>query len=358
MGTSVQLLVGTKKGAFVLRGDADRATWKVEGPHCESRPTLHVNADPKTGHLYAGTAGMGEWWSAGVWRSTDLGESWTFSDAGLTYGEGGPDLLKVWHVTRANGALYAGVEPAGLFRSADGGETWEHVKGLREHPSCPEWQPGNGGLCLHSIVADPADPHRMWVGTSAAGTFYTEDGGASWTPRNLNVRNFDEPNKDNSPFGCVHKLVRPADGVGAGVLYQQNHFGVYRTADGGESWQEVSAGLPSDFGFPMAVHPRDPRTLYVVPLEGMGRFMPEGKAAIWRTRDAGDSWERLDKGLPQEHAFTGVLREGLAVDALEPAGIYFGTNTGQIFGSRDEGETWSQIADYLPPIMSIEVAVV
>jgi photosystem II stability/assembly factor-like uncharacterized protein len=141
------------------------------------------------------------------------------------------------------------------------------------------------------------------------------------------------------------------------VLYQQNHFGVYRTADGGESSQEVSDGLPSDFGFPMAVHPRDPRTLYVVPLEGMGRFMPEGKAAIWRTRDAGDSWERLDKGLPQEHAFTGVLREGLAVDALEPAGIYFGTNTGQIFGSRDEGETWSQIVEYLPPIMSIEVVV-
>lgn len=356
MATTVLLLVGTKKGAFVLRGDAGRESWTVDGPYCANRPTLHVNADPQTGQLFAGTAGIEQWYSAGVWRSADLGKSWTFSDTGLTYGEGEPAVEKVWHLMRADGAVYAGVEPAGLFRSDDGGQSWEHVHGLRDHPSCPEWMPGNGGLCLHSIVSDPTDRRRMWVGTSAAGAFYTEDGGATWEPRNRSVRNFDEPILDDSAAGCVHKLISAPQGTG--LLYQQNHFGVYRSRDGGASWQEISAGLPSDFGFPMGVHPRDGRTVFVVPLDGNGRFMPEGRAAVWRSRDAGDTWERLDRGLPQEHAFTGVLREGLATDALDPLGIYFGTNTGQLFGSRDEGETWSQIVDYLPPILSVEVAVV
>ena len=354
-GGSVLLLVGTKKGAFVLRGDPDRADWRLEGPVCETWPTPHFNADPLTGHLYAGTAGFEGFKSAGVWRSTDQGKSWAFSDAGLSYGEDGPFVSQVWHVTRANGALYAGVEPAGLFRSADEGQTWEHVQGLRDHPSRPEWMPGAGGLCLHSIVADPADSRRMWVGTSAAGTFFTADGGQTWAPRNRFTRNFDEVNKDNDVAGCVHKLIRPADGVS--MLYQQNHFGVYRSADEGDTWQEISAGLPSDFGFPMAVHPRDSRTVYVIPLDGNGRFMPEGKPAIWRSRDAGDNWERLDGGLPPERAYMGVLREGVAVDALDPVGVYFGTNTGQLFASRDEGQTWTQIAEYLPPILSVEVAV-
>jgi photosystem II stability/assembly factor-like uncharacterized protein len=215
--------------------------------------------------------------------------------------------------------------------------------------------PGNGGLCLHSIVADPADGQRMWVGTSAAGTFYTADGGKTWAPKNLHTRNFDEPNTENEVAGCVHKLIRPADGVA--TLYQQNHFGVYRSGDGGDSWQEISTGLPSDFGFPMGVHPRDSRTVYVVPLDGNGRFMPGGKTAVWRSRDAGDSWEPLSAGLPQDHAFVGVLREGLALDTCDPVGVYFGTNTGQLFGSRDEGESWTLIADYLPPITSVEVAV-
>ena len=356
MAETVVLLVGTKKGAFVVRGDAGRAQWHVDGPFCANRPTLHVNVDPQTGAFYAGTAGMGEWFSSGVWRSADLGHSWTFSDQGLTYGEGGPELTNVWHVTRADGALYAGVEPAGLFRSADGGQSWEHVSGLRDHPSRPDWSPGNGGLCLHSIVADPADSRRMWVGTSAAGAFYTEDGGQSWAPRNRNVRDFETPNEDNHVGGCVHKLIRAPRS--SELMYQQNHFGVYRSADGGTTWQDISAGLPSDFGFPIGVHPRDPHTIYVVPLDGNGRFMPDGQTAVWRSQDAGDSWTRLSKGLPQEHAFTGVLREGMALDALEPAGIYFGTSTGQLFASRDEGESWSLVADYLPPILSVEVAVV
>lgn len=353
--SSVLILVGTKKGAFVLRGDPRREAWRVEGPFCENRPTQHVNVDPRTGDLFAATAGMGEWWSAGVWRSTDRGATWTFSDAGLGYGEGGPELLKIWHVTAANGAIYAGAEPVGLFRSTDGGETWEHLRGLRDHPSSAGWMPGNGGLCLHSIVADPADPQRMWVGTSAAGTFATTDGGETWAPKNLNTRNFDEANTENEVAGCVHKLIRPADGVE--TLYQQNHFGVYRSGDGGSSWQEISAGLPSDFGFPMGVHPRDSKKVYVVPLDGNGRFMPEGKAAVWRSADAGDTWERLGTGLPQDHAFMGVLREGFALDVCDPVGIYFGTTTGQLFGSRDEGESWTMIADYLPPITSVEVAV-
>ena len=338
-----------------MRGGADRASWKLSGPFCANRPTLHVNADPKTGHLYAATAGAGEWYSAGVWRSTDLGDTWTFSDEGLSYGPGGPGINQVWHVTRGNGAIYAGVEPVGLFRSDDGGQSWEHVHGLRDHPSSSGWMPGNGGLCLHSIVVDPADAHRIWVGTSAAGTFFSADEGATWAPRNLHVRDFEDPNEDNHVGGCVHKLIRAP--VAGQVLFQQNHFGVYRSADGGETWEEISGGLPSDFGFPMGVHPREPRTVYVIPLQGDGRFMPEGKAAVWRSRDAGDHWERLDRGLP-ENAYTGVLREGLALDALDPVGIYFGTNTGQLFVSADEGEHWGLIADYLPPILSVEVAVV
>ncbi len=261
----------------------------------------------------------------------------------------------MWHLEPAHGALYAGVEPIGLFRSNDGGISWTHVAGLREHPSVPTWSGGNGGQCLHSIVVHPDDPQQIWVGTSAAGSFYTADGGRTWEPRNRNTRNFDQVNAQNEVAGCVHHLVGALDG--RTLLYQQNHFGVYRSADGGETWQEISAGLPSDFGFPMAVLPHDHQSIYVIPLQGDGRFMPEGKAAVYRSRNGGERWTRLDRGLPQGGAFCGVLREGLAVDSLAPAGVYFGTNTGEIFGSRDEGDTWELIAGYLPPVLSVEVAV-
>ena len=228
------------------------------------------------------------------------------------------------------------------------------------HPSRPEWQPGNGGLILHSIVPSPTDNDRVWVGISSVGAFETTDGGASWETRNQGVRAGFMPEGSQYPdFGqCVHKLVMAADG--GEHLYQQNHCGVYRSNDGGRRWEEITAGLPSEFGFPMGVHPRDPMTVWTIPLTepDKGRLMPDGHAAVWRTHDGGDSWLRSDDGLPTHDAYLGVLREAMAVDRLDPAGVYFGTSTGQLFGSRDEGRSWRLIADNLPAIWSVEAAVV
>jgi photosystem II stability/assembly factor-like uncharacterized protein len=369
------VLIGTRKGTFIAESDERRQDWQVRGPLAGATAefdgfkfgvnlvTMDVNFDPQTQTLFAATAGSGgngvyePQQAAAIRRSTDLGETWTESSEGLTYGEGGPDIVKVWNVQPTpHGVLYAGVEPAGLFKSTDGGATWQHVAGLTNHPSRQEWSGGNGGLCLHSIVVHPTDPNRIWVGTSAAGTFVTADGGQTWEPCNLNVRNFDTPAKEGEVSGCVHKLAGALNG--RDLLYQQNHFGVYRSFNAGRSWEEVSEGLSSDFGFGMAVHPHDHRTIYVIPLQGDGRFMPEGKAAVWRSRDSGSTWTRQDKGLPQGGAFTGVLREAMAVDQLDRAGIYFGTNTGEVFGSNDEGDNWSLVAGYLPPVLSVETAVV
>jgi len=266
-------------------------------------------------------------------------------------------LETIWNVTPAHGALYAGVEPAGLFRSDDRGQTWSHVAGLREHPSTPEWQPGNGGLCLHSIVPHPTDADRMWVGISAVGAFETTDGGTTWETRNRGVRADFVPG-DPPEFGqCVHKMgLHPAH---PDVLYQQNHCGVYRSDDGGRQWTEITPGLPSQFGFPMAIHPHDPSTIYVIPLNGddKGRHMIDGHTQVWRSRDRGESWQSLDNGLPKRDAYLGVLREAMATDPLQPTGIYFGTSTGQVFGSADEGESWQLIADFLPPIWSVETSI-
>jgi photosystem II stability/assembly factor-like uncharacterized protein len=353
----VRVLVGSKKGAFLLESDAGRRDWRMRGPFCEHWPLTHVAADPATGAIYA--SGGNAWFGPAVWRSRDFGETWTHSSHGLAYPQGETPVQCAWSVLAAHGRLYVGVEPAGLFVSDDGGDTFRELDGLRRHPTRPEWQPGGAGLILHTIVADPADARRLWVGISSVGVFYTEDGGETWSPRNSGTRCDYLPEGERYPeYGqCVHNLtLAPRH---SNRLYQQNHCGMYRSDDGGQTWDSIESGLPSSFGFPAVAHPRDPDTLFLLPLNGdsAGRYVPDGKAAVWRTRDGGAGWRALRHGLPQHNAFFGVLRQAMAADRLEPAGIYAGTNTGTLFASADEGESWTTIAQHLPPILSVETLV-
>ena len=354
--TRHMLLVGTSKGAFLFDGDASRKSWSLRGPLCEGWPIHDLSVDPATGAILA--AGGSAWYGPAVFRSEDLGATWTHSSEGLTYGDDGPKIPTIWNVTAAHGSIWAGVEPAGLFRSDDDGATWSHVSGLRDHPSQPTWQPGAGGLICHTIVPHPTDAARMWVAISAVGTFATEDDGATWEARNRGVAAVGGPDLYPETGQCVHKLVMAAGQPDR--FYQQNHSGVYRSADAGRNWEDISEGLPSEFGFVMAAHPRDTNTGWVIPLSHPeeGRLAPDGALAVWRTSDRGDSWERHGNGLPQENAFVGVLREALAVDRLDPVGVFFGTSTGQLYGSADEGRTWNVVAANLPPIWSVETLVV
>ena len=353
------LLIGTRKGCFVLESDGDRRDWRMRGPYCEGWPIYHAVHDAGSGALYAAAAS--EWHGASVWRSPDLGETWEQSSEGLGYGEGENvlKLSKVSGLTAAHGRLLAGAEAAGIFESRDGGVTWSLLSTLDGQPGRDDWNDPDkqppGHLGLAAMLPHPDDASRFWAVVQGYGIFETTDDGASWTPRNRGLR-ADWPLDDPEVGYCVHKLVMsPVDND---RLYQQNHVGMHRSDDAGQQWVEITEGLPTEFGFAAAAHPHDRDTFYVIPLDpGHGRCMPEGRAAVWRTRDAGSSWQRLDDGLPQRDAHLGVLREGMAIDTHEIPGLYFGTSTGQVFASADEGDRWTEIASYLPAIASVEVAV-
>jgi hypothetical protein len=355
--TRVQLLVGTKKGAFVLESDASRRDWSVRGPLCEGWPVHDLVVEPGSGAILAGAGNP--WYGPAVWRSEDGGTSWTHSSAGLTYGDEAEAIKTVWSLSATpDGGLLAGVEPAGLFRSDDGGGTWRHIEGLTNHPTRPTWGPGAGGLILHTIIPHPTDTDRTWIGISAVGVFETRDGGTSWEPRNVGVRAEFNP-EDRFPVTgqCVHKFEMAAGQPE--TLYQRNHCGVYRSDDGSETWQEITGDLPTDFGFAMTEHPRDPDSFWLIPLSipEEGRYMPDAHTAVWRTSDRGASWVRSDDGLPTRDAYLSVLREAMAHDTLDPVGITFGTSTGQLWHSADEGASWRMITDTLPEIWAVEAVV-
>ena len=384
MSKKVNVLVGTSKGGFIFSSDTSRKKWEVGDIHFKSWTMMHMQMDPRDRRLHA--AVNHAIYGPTTHYSDDFGKNWTQarqvpvierpSKSGRPIGtqeeasqsadgmnvQAKPEkLIKVWHIEPGResetNVLYAGAQPSALFKSTDRGESWTLNDGLFDHPHRGTWFPGNGGLCLHTILLDPKDPNRMYIGMSTGGCYRSDDGGKTWAPYNKNVRADFSGTKFPEYGQCLHKMVfHPSN---PNVIFQQNHLGVYRTDNAGADWIDIGDGrLPSRFGFPVAVHPHDPRTVYVVLEESDEyRMSVEGKFAVWRSRDAGESWERVTKGLP-DRAHLVVLREAMATDTLEDAGIYVGTNTGQLFSSRDGGTTWELMADYLPPIFSVEAAVV
>ena len=381
MADGVTLLVGTTKGAFLLDGGEAREGWAVRGPFCGGWPINHVIGDADSGTIWAG--GGGDWTGAGVWRSDDHGDSWTLTK--LTKGTiddwaasdpdtaafldwtpsdtpFGDSFSQIWSLGYAHGTLYAGTKPARLLASRDDGSSFDHLEGLANHPSADSWNPGAAGLVLHTIVSHPDDPQKLWIGISAAGVFASDDGGKSWERRNrlsnaaaCEGHAHPAAPRDGETGHCVHNMVRAPGN--ADVLYQQNHHGVWRSPDGGRSWEGINDGLPSTFGFPIRVHPREAETLWTLPLNSdtAGRFPPDAAAAVWKSEDGGKTWHDKRSGLPQEACFFTVLRQAMAGDARDPAGLYFGTNSGSVFASLDEGETWQEVARHLPTVLSVEV---
>jgi photosystem II stability/assembly factor-like uncharacterized protein len=352
----ILVMVGTKKGTFLFWSDSDRRSWQRSHHHL-GWSAHALSYDPRHGSIYAATNSAV--FGTLVQRSDDGGRTWEHFNQGLDFGvEEKRRVREVWQVQPGHpdqpDVVWAGSREAGLFRSADRGRTWQGVSSLNNHPTADTWMEGGGGLILHTILPDPADARRIYACVSAGGGYRSDDGGETWQPINRGVRADFLPDTYPETGQCVHKMVvhptRPD------VLFQQNHCGVYRSDDRGESWVDISEGLPSRFGFPMAIHPHDPHTIYVVPLVSDDqRMVPDGQMAVWRSRADGQTWQQLTAGLPDE-AWLVILRECLATDSCDPAGVYVGTTTGQVFYSRDEGEHWETLADYLPPVLSVSAA--
>ena len=366
--SGVRVLVGTKKGAFILTADGKRERWSVSGPHFAGWEVYHLKGSPlHPDRLYASqTSG---WFGQVIQRSEDGGTTWApvgnkFVYQGTTGTHQWYDgtqrpwkFNRVWHLEPSLAdpdTVYAGVEDAALFRTTDGGESWHELAGLRSHPSGPAWMPGAGGMCLHTILLDPATPGRIFVAISAAGVFRSDDGGQSWRPINRGLRSNGVPDPAAEVGHCVHRIAmhrsRPE------VLFMQKHWDVMRSDDGGESWREVSGNLPSDFGFPIDVHAHEPETIYVVPIKSDSEhYPPEGKLRVYRSRTGGNDWEPLTRGLPQGDCYVNVLRDAMAVDSLDSCGVYFGTTGGQVYASADAGDSWAPIVRDLPAVLSVEV---
>jgi BNR/Asp-box repeat len=364
----VRVLVGTRKGAFVLSSDAARKSWDVSGPHFAGWNVYHVKGSPADpNRIYASQTS--DWFGQLVQRSNDGGKTWEPVGNQFTY-EGVPgthmwydgtphpwEFKRVWHIEPSfddPDVVYAGIEDAAIFQTKDGGATWSELAGLRGHGSGPRWQPGAGGMCLHTIVLDPKVKGRMFIAISAAGAFRSDDAGATWKPINRGLKSQYIPDPEAEVGHCVHRIaMHPAR---PGTLFMQKHWDVMRSDDAGDQWREVSGNLPTDFGFVIDVHANEPETIFVVPIKSDSEHYPiDGKLQVFRSRTGGNEWQALTDGLPQKDCYVNVLREAMCVDALDPCGIYFGTTGGQVYGSADGGDHWAPIVRDLPGVLSVEV---
>jgi photosystem II stability/assembly factor-like uncharacterized protein len=364
----VRVLVGTRKGAFILSSDGTRRTWDVSGPHFAGWEIYHLKGSPVDPSRIYCSQGSG-WFGQLMQRSNDGGKTWDPVDNKFQYDgvpgthqwyDGTPhpwEFKRVWHVEPSltdPDTVYAGIEDAALFRTTDGGASWHELSGLRKHGSGPHWQPGAGGLCLHTILLDPSNPQRIVIAISAAGAFRSDDGGATWKPINKGLVSDGIPNPEAEVGHCVHHIARHASRPH--VLFMQKHWHIMRSADAGDSWTKVSGNLPTDFGFVIDVHAHEPETIYVVPIKSDSEHFPlDGKLRVYRSRSGGNDWQELGKGLPEKDCYVNVLRDAMAVDTLDECGIYFGTTGGQVYVSPDGGDSWRPIVHDLPPVLSIEV---
>jgi hypothetical protein len=366
--SGVRVLVGTRKGAFVITSTGKRKRWKISGPHFAGWEIYHVKGSPADpDRLYASQSSG--WFGQMIPRSNDGGKTWEPVGNEFKY-DGTPgthqwydgtqhpwEFKRVWHLEPSLSdpdLVYAGVEDAALFRSADGGRTWKELAGLRGHESGPRWQPGAGGMCLHTIIVDPTNPERIFIAISAAGAFRTDDAGKTWRPINRGLHSQYIPDPTAEVGHCVHRIA--INSSRPNVLFMQKHWDVMRSDDSGESWHEVSGDLPTDFGFAIDVHAHEPDTVYVVPIKSDSEHFPlDGKLQVFRSKTGGNEWEPLTKGLPQRDCYVNVLRNAMAVDTLDSCGVYFGTTGGQVYASSDAGDSWSPIVRDLPAVLSVEV---